>query len=409
MDRTTHGKHRGTCLLAAGIALIVSAVLLISGYALLQKPAPGKDIPSPPVIEVDETGFLPDPREGRQIPGGVQLDTPGRKRQVVVPLSHIGFQAESYPMLRYHAEGWSPGLKIVLYWRSTATPHTTRFIDLPQTLTPDTTLTMENEPWWKGQITHLGFLLLGGIPGNSVVIRDVAFSSPTRENRIGAILSDWSALWKWNMSSINSVANAAPHSGLHPTLAAASWAGLALLIYTVWFLTRFREQTRTCARGGLLVLVLVPWLALHARWQLGLWEQLEDTRELYKGKSQEQKHQLAEDADIYHYANHLKDDVLPQAPARIFILRKDFRDYMRLKVQYYLLPHISYNYDTLPQIAYLHDGDYILTLGPIPGLHYNARTNHLEWTGGKSVSAQKLDESPLGTLYQVQLNGKDRT
>lgn len=407
MDRMTHGKDRGKCLLAASIALIFSAVLLVSGYTLLQPPASG-DTAYPPAIEIDEKDFLPDSREGRRIPGGVQLDTPGRQRQVVVPLSRIGFEAGRYPVLHYHAEGWSPGLKIALYWRSTASPDTTRFIELPQTLLPATTLTLEHDPWWKGRITHLGFLLLGGIPENPVIIREVAFSSPTRANRIGAILSDWTTLQKWSMSSINSMADAAPHSRLSPTLAGASWAGLALLIYAGWFLGRLRGKSGFCMAGGLLLLVMIPWLMLHARWQLNLWEQLRETRQLYSGKSQEEKHQLAEDADIYRYANHLKNDLLPQAPARIIILRKNFRDHMRLKMQYYLLPHNSYNYDSFPQAAYLHDGDYILALGPIPGLHFIPGTNRLEWTGGRSIGVQRLDESPLGTLYRVQLNGEDR-
>lgn len=403
----TQGKDRGKCLVAASIALFSSAVLLVSGY-FLSRPTASVNATHALIIKINEKDFLPDSREGRRTPGGVQLHTPGQRRQTIVPLSRIGFEAEKYPVLRYHAEGWSPGLKIALYWRSTASPDTTRFMVLPQTLLPGTTLTLEHHPWWKGRITHLGFLLLGGVTGNQVIIRDVAFSSPTRENPTRAMVSDWSTLRKWSMASINSAGDTARHSRLSPTLVGASWAGLALLLYVSWSLGRFRGKPKTCMAEGLLLLIMIPWLMLHGRWQLNFWAQLQETHQLYSGKSQEEKHQLAEDADIYRYAQILKNNLLPQTPARIIILHKDFRSYQRLKMQYYLLPHNSYNYDSFPQATYLREGDYILALGSIPGLHFIPGTNRLKWTRGRSIGVQRLDESPMGTLYRVQSREEDK-
>jgi hypothetical protein len=148
---------------------------------------------------------------------------------------------------------------------------------------------------------------------------------------------------------------------------------------------------------------MIPWLMLYARWQLNFWTQLNDTRQLYSGKTQEEKHLTAEDAVIYRYAQHLKKDVLPQSPVRVIILRKAYRDYLRLKLQYYLLPHNSYNYDQFPQTAYLRDGDYILVLGQIPSLRYNPAHKRLEWSQNRHIPAKLLDEAPLGKLYQVDI------
>ncbi|WP_457676852.1 hypothetical protein [Thiolapillus sp.] len=396
----THGKIQGKCLLAASMALLTSAILLMGGFILWQ-PATSADTSLPPAITLEQKDFLPDPREGETTAGGVRLKTPGPRQQVIVPLSRTGFEADRYPMFRYRVEGWTPGLKLALYWRSTASPDTTRFIDLPWTPLAKTTLSLEHNPWWKGRITHIGFYLRGGIPDRNLIIHKAGFFQATPVRRISAILSDWCAIHEWNMSSINSVANAAPHTQVFPVPVSAAWAGLALLIYAGW-LQLFHGKHHRCTAAGLLLLVLLPWLMLHGRWQMNLWVQLQDTRQLYAGKTQHEKHLLAEDADLYHYARHLKNDVLPGSPARIIILHRDFRSYPRLKLQYYLLPHNSYNYDSFPQAAYLHGGDYILAMGTIPGLRFIPEQGRLQWTGGRSIRVTRLDESGPGTLYRVE-------
>jgi hypothetical protein len=408
MNNKHHRQERTKCALAALMALVISAIALSLGYLLWNMPEAGEQ-DSPADIQITAGDFILPPHIGKPLSTGIEVAAPGPNRQVVLPIELTGFQADRYPVLQYRIENRSPGLKTILYWRSSSSPDTTRFRLLPPGFLNQVSLSLEDSPGWKGKLTHLGLSLQGGRSGDRLIIRHLKFSRPGTANRIGTILSDWSSLEPWSMSSINFIFNAKPDSRPSPVIAAAGWLGLALLFLVAGNLIRFHTPLPPGCGTGLLILVLIPWLVLYGRWQLNLWTQLDETRKLYAGKSQEEKHLLAEDAGIYRYANHLKTDLLPPAPARIIILSKSFRDYLRLKLQYHLLPHNSYNYDSFPQAAYLHGGDYLLVLGNIPGLRYNQARQRLEWTQGRYIRARLLDRAPMGSLYQVEAPGKDQT
>ncbi len=402
MDSMHPRQEPAKCAGAALAALVISAVILVSGYILWSMNGAGGTNNLPP-LEITSNDFLFDSHTGKRIPGGLEIKAPGPNRQSIVQLSRTGFDAEQYPLLRYHISGYKQGLSVALFWRSSVSPKTTRFAELPKSFLEDNSFSLEHNAWWKGTITDLGFNIMGGRPGERLLIRDLEFSPPGPVARLRAVLSEWSTLEAWSMSSINFIYNASPSARLSPVLAGAAWAGLAGLLYAGWNFKRYRKLLPPRCSSGLLVLILIPWLILYGRWQINFWTQLDTTRQLYAGKSQEEKHQRAEDAVIYDYAQHLKQDVLPQAPARIVILRKAYRDYLRLKLQYYLLPHNSYNYDSLPQAAYLHDGDYLLVLGSIPGLRYDTANKRLKWSQGRQVKALLLDKTNLGSLYQVKI------
>ncbi|BAO45530.1 hypothetical protein [Thiolapillus brandeum] len=407
MDSMPPGQKRTPCALPAIAALAISAITLIMGYVLWHMPdTTGTDGLAP--LEISGSDIMFDPHLGKRLPQGVEVQAPGADQQSILLLSRTGFQAEQYPLLHYRIANRSPGLKIALFWRSSATPETTRFVDLQQNLTGQGILSLEHNTWWKGTITDLGFNIQGGRPGDTSIIRDLKFSPPGTITLLQTILADWTSVEAWSMSSINFLFNASPHSRLSPVVATACWLGLALLLYAGWNFKQYHRLFPRPCRGGLLLLIAIPWLMLYARWQLNYWTQLNETRQLYSGKTQNEKHLLAEDAVIYRYAQHLKNQVLPQSPARIIILRKAYRDYLRLKLQYYLLPHNSYNYDSFPQADYLQNGDYLLILGDIPGLQYNQANKRLEWTQGRHLRAKLLDESPLGRLYQVDSSGEDQ-
>ncbi|WP_456373458.1 hypothetical protein [Thiolapillus sp.] len=406
MKRTQQRQQQPRCILVASFALTASAALLIFAFLFWNTPVPGeRKLPSP--IKITQEDFIIDPANGSPIPGGVEIIAPGPEKQILLPITKRGFQASRFARLHYRIENYSPGLMIKLYWRSSDSPDTTRFMRLHPGFLPQASLPLAQNPGWKGEITLLGLSLQGGITGDKIIIRDLKFFASGAESPLSMILSDWSRREPWSMSSINFVFNGSPYARPSPVLASAAWLSLALLLFMAWNRYRFRRFLPPTCAPGLLFLILIPWLILYGRWQLNLWSQFNDSRQLYSGRSQEEKQLRAEDAAIYRYAQHLKHDLLPQQPARIFILDNTYRSYLRLKTQYHLLPHNSYNYDRFPQAAYLHDGDYLLVLGNIPGLHFNRETQQLEWPGEHKIKAHLLDQSSLGNLYRVELSDRE--
>lgn len=136
---------------------------------------------------------------------------------------------------------------------------------------------------------------------------------------------------------------------------------------------------------------------------MNLWRQLADTKYLFAGKTHHEQHLAAEDAQIYAYAKRLKEDFLPKIPVRLFILRNKWRDYTRLRLMYYLLPHNIYNYGTYPNPNMLKDGDYLLAINPIEEIFYSEEDSSLHYGKNGIQKVVLIDKTPLGTLYRVKL------
>jgi hypothetical protein len=107
---------------------------------------------------------------------------------------------------------------------------------------------------------------------------------------------------------------------------------------------------------------------LDLLWQKNLSTQLDETRYLFAGKTQHEKHLADREQALYQYARQLKDHVLPSPGVKIFLLHDSaLRDYRRLKAQHYLLPHNVFNFGKLPRENSLQKGDYLLVLDNVGG------------------------------------------
>lgn len=150
------------------------------------------------------------------------------------------------------------------------------------------------------------------------------------------------------------------------------------------------------------VALLVPWLALDMLWQRELNLQFDETRYLFDGKTMDERHLVDQDSEIYRYAKRLKEEVLPAAPSRVFILHDSAgHNYERLKTQYYLLPHNIYNYGQYPLVNAIRPSDFILMLGDIPGLSYQHALGQLAWGESSTLKVSPLDSDKKGQLFRV--------
>jgi hypothetical protein len=78
-------------------------------------------------------------------------------------------------------------------------------------------------------------------------------------------------------------------------------------------------------------------------------------------------------------------------------------NYERLKTQYYLLPHNSYNYGRTPPLDAIRPGDFILVLGDIPGLRYQQALGQLAWGTAETLAVALVDEDKMGMLLEVKV------
>tara|TARA_R110001592_G_C13192961_1_gene753473 strand:+ start:24032 stop:25288 length:1257 start_codon:yes stop_codon:yes gene_type:complete len=389
-------------LMRALLALVASAALLITGYIVLSSGAvPGRGgndstAPIPPRIV---TGSELSLRYGDGARGPDEsftvTDLAQDGRAIIT--RNLSLNAQDYPFLQVALAGAHPGESVYFIWKTANNPLALSNALLNWNGDKPTTYHLAKNPEWQGRITEIGFDIYGDMRGQPVVISGLSFLPANWRHTLSAIWSEWTAYRGWTQRSINFLLGTPKNPILSPTLAMASWSGLALLLLLASYLVTRRNSTVAC-----LAAIAIPWISLDLLWQANISTQLEDTKTLFAGRTQHEKHLAGTDRELYSYAHYLKSEILPAAGAkRIFLLHDlDDETYPRLKAQYFLLPHNIYNYGRLPNKKKARQGDYILVLGKIAGLDYDPQKRRLTW-GGKSLRVKLIDTHSEGQLYKV--------
>ncbi len=377
----------------------IGALLLLSAYILLS-----------PALESYRSDHKQHTSSTLAIPGsdlsarmGTATENPDKSLTLsrlagdrAILTRHLTLQAQDYDFLQYQLSNRNPSQTIYLIWRTAAKPAEVFNVRLGWSGDDMTTIRLAENPNWQGTITEIGLDIYGDLRGEPLVISDLHLLPGGVTELLSAIWSDWTAFTGWTQKSINFQGN--PGAILPtPTEAAAAWAGLtlALLLLT-------RSPIRGQPRVIIGVALLVTWFALDMLWQRELNIQFDETRYLFDGKTMDERHLVDQDSAIYRYAKRLKEEVLPAAPSRVFILHDSAgHNYERLKTQYYLLPHNIYNYGQYPLVNAIRPGDFILMLGDIPGLSYQHALGLLAWGESSTLKVSPLDSDKKGQLFRV--------
>ena len=226
-------------------------------------------------------------------------------------------------------------------------------------------------------------------------LRPYSFSA-----QLGLVWREWSAFEGWTGHSINFIVGGPKHALVHPVPAAAAWVGLALALYWAW--TRIRRRPPLS-----LVWILVPllgWLALDARWLFDLGRQNLRTEQQFMGKTDVEKHLADKDGSLYRFVQRVKQ-ALPEEPRRVFLVTQEpfaRSVYIRQRASYHLLPHNVYSHLARPPDAdQVRSDDYVLLLGRVAeSVAYDRERGVLEWPGGRLSAAPALVDRD-GSLFRV--------
>mgnify|MGYP001825189588 FL=1 len=382
-------------------ALAISALLLISGFIALS-----------PELTADRglsEESLPEPIDLAGSDLTVRIGTGARNSDNTLTLNglagdrailtrYLKLAARDYPYLHYRIAGRHPGETVYLIWKTTDDPNRINSQRLDWTGDNDATIRLEENPDWQGNVTEIGLDIYGELREQPLLISSLGLSSGGTGPLLATIWTQWTTLQGWTQKSINRQGRPGSTDPTR-TEAAAAWAGIAVLL-----LLSARASRREHPPIIFGVAVLLPWITLDLLWQRELTHQFAETRQLFSGKTMHERHLADQDSEIYSYALRLKTDVLPEQPARIFILHKVIEhNYERLKTQYYLLPHNIYNYGRTPPLDAIRPGDFVLVLGDIPGLRYQQALGQLQWGKAETLPVTLVDEDKMGMLLVVKV------
>lgn len=374
-------------LLLAALSLALAASFLPLS-ALYQSPGIS-DPPAP--VEVDSGRLQVIVGAGRTTPAFLEA-IPDSEQKFAIARADLTLDGGAYRYLRYRIEVPDPNTRIALVWQTQASEGLLT-ADLQPSHGGASLFNLGTLPDWQGTINGAGIFVVGNPESEPVRIYQLRFYPGDWRDWLRLVWHEWTRPETWSALSINTL-EAAPT--LSQTVAAASWMGLALVLLGIWRLL----ARRPVSTAAWLTALLLPWLAVDLLWQSRLDQQLEQTRTQFQGRSAAEKHLIDTDSTLYAYVQRLKRDLLPAEPARIFILRQSQgHDYLRLRAQYHLLPHNSFNYGYFPPRGKPRPGDFILVLDSIEALRYEGGA--LRWGAIGRVDATLLDSDPIGQLYRV--------
>jgi hypothetical protein len=384
-------------------ALIISAAFLMAGYAIFspeltayREAATKLTIQSRNLNGSDLTVRLGAGKKTHE--AALHLTELSQDDRAIVT-SKTNLQANDYPFIEYRLNNFHPGEVVYLIWRTAENPEDIARARLHWT-GDKATYNVARHKEWQGRITELGFDIYGELREKPLIISSLKTLPYSTGAALASIWSDWTALEVWDQTSTNYLRGTPKGAILPPTVAMAAWGGLALLLLNLFSLLK-----RTHQPISYIAIVLIPWLALDFLWQARLNAQLTETKYLFQGKSQQDRHLADVDSDLYRYSQHLKNEVLPENTARIFLLHDNKgqrHNYRRLRTQFHLLPNNVYNYGRVPPHRHTRNGDYILLLGAIDKLSFDPAGSQLSWGESKYLDVELIDHHPVGDLYRIR-------
>ena len=261
-------------------------------------------------------------------------------------------------------------------------------------------LDLKRSRHWRGDISEFGFIFQSS-DEQRWYLRRAAFLPDTPGNSLRSIISDWLEFEPWAQHSAHFIRGGASKSRWSLGILVAGWVFLSLLLYLV--MMRIVGQPPDSKR--IAAILLLGWMLLDARWLYNLLQQAQVSREVYAGKTLDQKYRAGIDAAYYNYFQRLITRVLPEEPQILYVLDKN-TDYYRAKVPWLLAPHNVFNLDSYPRPEYALKGGYVLVLDKIPGLQLDPYSGALRWGPNNLLPVEPVDQDPLGMLYRILPSGK---
>ncbi len=314
-----------------------------------------------------------------------------------VAIRRGSLQASDFPYLQYSISAAFPGPAMNFIWRNASEPRTVHSQALNTRADSPSVLALKGLDGWEGTIIEVGVHVASQDPAASVHVERLQFSPHGWRLALASQVSAWTAFRGWNQRSINYLTGKNAENGLSPLPVIATWAALSALVLFAIGILRGSQAPVAYA-----LVALAGWLTADILWQRELNAQLATSRDVFAGKSMQERHEADLDAWVYRYIMRLKSSVLPAEPARVVIIHDTWKHhYDRLKAQYYLLPHNVYNFKSGLENGAYQRGDYILVMRDASNPVLDENAQQLVWRDGLRVSIRILDRELRGALYQV--------
>ncbi|WP_231363259.1 MULTISPECIES: hypothetical protein [unclassified Thioalkalivibrio] len=345
-------------LMQALVAGIVSLFLLVGGlWVWLATGDRSGHVPGAALEIPAETMSLVEGEAAESDDGVHLLDTGARDRAallVTLPPELSDIARFDTLEINLHSPGQRPGLTLI--WGEVGSTTAQHFHVLPP---GERMVALEDVADWLDELGLLGLGLEGsqveGTRLESIVLRE---ANPGFRQVLSDLFRSWGRAMPFSQSTINVIPSSGEPTLVPPTLAAALWLLVALLLLSGYRLLRHQPFSIT----GALVIALFAWLALDLRWQVDLVREHRATWEAFQGVPAEQRSFPALGGeDLLELTTRARAD-FPQG-SRVLIVSG--ADGMGLYARYRLMPLAGSVQDEISNdvLQFARPGDGLLLLG----------------------------------------------
>jgi hypothetical protein len=251
-----------------------------------------------------------------------------------------GLRAEDFSLLRYRFDGFPRTLELSLVFRRADAPDDVQVVTVPWPGDGWRSLNLRQVPGWHGQIAELGFAenATPQVVPESVAFRPFRFDgaelwSPSWRGNFGALYTSWFGYTPWALLSISALGPQREVAQAPPPLPFVALGGLLSLFAAGLILQWPRTQL---LRSGAIAF-LGMWALLDLRWLDDLHAKHELTKNVYSGKSWEERERLLPDQDVAQAAEQVRTFVATLAVPHHFLIASDEK-FTFLRLTYLLLP-----------------------------------------------------------------------
>lgn len=313
----------------------------------------------------------------------------------IASMPAVQVDAANYDAIEIRVRGISPDQKLAVFWRNRFDPKRTFTVQATALNDIVFRASVGKDANWAGPITGLGVVIVGTLH-RPLIIESVRAASTSAVSTVRETLASWAGFERWNGQSINVVLLGADSQALAlPFFVATS----ALVAIGLW-LAFTRRQSRRAQLMGAIAIMALGWLLLDVRWLVNLSQQVQETAEVFSGKSWRDKRLAADDKQLFEFIERARNAV-DARPGRVFFT-SDFA-YFRARGGYHLLPLRSvanvYHRELYDPTVY-RSGDYICFFAR-SGVSFDAQQGLLSWDGKPPIHAELVTAQGFGALYRV--------
>ncbi len=299
------------------------------------------------------------------------------------------FSAAQYPVIDFDVASLPEGTAARLMWRNDFRPNERAMADIDVVDGRLQPITMAGHNAWISQIFGLA-LVVQTSGRQEFLVRAISAHPMGLDESLSRLLGNWLGFSPWTGTAIAQLDDVQPPLSFF----IAALLLLPMLVgAAIFFWRQHRHAPHQIPAKNIqwqrvgLVLFVLGWLTLDARWLWQLTQQTEQIRSIYGGKGVVEKHLAAVDAPLYAFIDKVRL-LLPKNTTRIFALAPD--PYLRSRIAYLLAPYNVYFdfYQAAPSGGHmLRRGDYVLAFRQ-SGIQYDAAKKKMRWPDGTEITAE---------------------